>query len=264
MYKIIRLSVNLPRNALLTIYKSFIRPHLDYGDISYNKLNNEKFQNKTAKLQYRASLAISGAMQRTLKEKNYDELCLHSLTNSDGSVNLFSFIKWLTIVLYLFIFDFFSEKSYPVRSAASSKLRLISSIFLKNTFSPHYLNEWNNLKADIKNIKSLNIFKKLIISGKKKNPLFSVYDPLFVKLLMRLRLESSFLNEHKSQHGFQDTLNSLLTGGVKFEITEHFLLHCQLYSTHKSELFDKIVKVDHQFLILNAKFNCVVIRFTKK
>ena len=28
-----RLSVNLPRNALLTIYKSFIRPHLDYGDI---------------------------------------------------------------------------------------------------------------------------------------------------------------------------------------------------------------------------------------
>ena len=28
-----RLSINLPRNALLTIYKSFIRPHLDYGDI---------------------------------------------------------------------------------------------------------------------------------------------------------------------------------------------------------------------------------------
>ena len=30
----------LPRNSLLTIYKSFIRPHLDYGDIicdqSYN------------------------------------------------------------------------------------------------------------------------------------------------------------------------------------------------------------------------------------
>ena len=27
-----RLSVNLPRNTLLTIYKSFITPHLDYGD----------------------------------------------------------------------------------------------------------------------------------------------------------------------------------------------------------------------------------------
>ena len=98
--------MNLPRNALLTMYKSFIRPHLDYRDISYNKLNNETFQNKTEKLEYRASLTISGVIQRTLKEKNYDELGLHSLTNGNGSINLFSFIKWLTIVLYLFIFGF--------------------------------------------------------------------------------------------------------------------------------------------------------------
>ena len=48
-----RLSVNLPRNALLTTYKSFIRPHLDYGDILYEKANNENFQNKIEKVQYR-------------------------------------------------------------------------------------------------------------------------------------------------------------------------------------------------------------------
>ena len=33
----------LPRSALLTIYKSFIRPHLDYGDIIYDKAFNESF-----------------------------------------------------------------------------------------------------------------------------------------------------------------------------------------------------------------------------
>ena len=32
-----RFSVNLPRSALLTIYESFIRPHLDYGDILYDR-----------------------------------------------------------------------------------------------------------------------------------------------------------------------------------------------------------------------------------
>ena len=31
-----RLSFSVPRKALLTIYKSFIRPHLDCGDILYN------------------------------------------------------------------------------------------------------------------------------------------------------------------------------------------------------------------------------------
>ena len=32
-----RLSMNLPRNALFTICKSFVRPHLDYVDILYDK-----------------------------------------------------------------------------------------------------------------------------------------------------------------------------------------------------------------------------------
>ena len=33
-------------NALLTIYKSFVRSHLDHGDILYDKPNNDNFQTK--------------------------------------------------------------------------------------------------------------------------------------------------------------------------------------------------------------------------
>ena len=35
-----KLSISFPRNALLRIYKSFIRPHLDYADIIHDKQNN--------------------------------------------------------------------------------------------------------------------------------------------------------------------------------------------------------------------------------
>ena len=76
-----RLSVHLPRTALLTIYKSFIRPNLDYGDILYDKPKNENFQNKLEKVQYRACLAISNAIQGTSKDRLYGELGLYSLTN---------------------------------------------------------------------------------------------------------------------------------------------------------------------------------------
>ena len=38
-----KLQSNLPRNALLTIYKSFIRPHLDYGDIVCDQPTNDFF-----------------------------------------------------------------------------------------------------------------------------------------------------------------------------------------------------------------------------
>ena len=36
----------LPRSSLLTIYKSFIRPHLDYGDIIYDQAYNASFHQK--------------------------------------------------------------------------------------------------------------------------------------------------------------------------------------------------------------------------
>ena len=72
-----RLSINLPRNALLTIYKSFIRPHLDYGDILYDNPNSENFQSKLEKVQYRACFVITGAIKGTSRERLYDELGLH-------------------------------------------------------------------------------------------------------------------------------------------------------------------------------------------
>ena len=53
----------LSRSALLTIYKSFIRPHLDYGDIMYDKAFNKSFHSKMESLQYNVTLAITGAIR---------------------------------------------------------------------------------------------------------------------------------------------------------------------------------------------------------
>ena len=69
----------LPRSALLTIYKSFIRPHLDYGDIIYDKAFNESFHAKLESLQYNTTLAITGAIRGSSTEKIYEELGLESL-----------------------------------------------------------------------------------------------------------------------------------------------------------------------------------------
>ena len=78
----------------------------------------------------------------------------------------------------------------------------------KNAFFPYCINEWNNFTVEITNSKSVSGFKKLIKCKKKENSLFSIYDPLSVKLLTRLRLQFSHLNEHKFRHGFEDTINA--------------------------------------------------------
>ena len=51
-----------PKDALLTIYKPFVRSHLDYGDIIYDQPQNESFCNKLESIQYNAALAITGAI----------------------------------------------------------------------------------------------------------------------------------------------------------------------------------------------------------
>ena len=59
----------LPRSALITIYKAFVRPYLDYGDILNDQAYNMSFHRKLESIQYNACLAITGAIRGTSKEK---------------------------------------------------------------------------------------------------------------------------------------------------------------------------------------------------
>ena len=59
----------LPRNTLLTIYKSFARPHLDYGDIVYDHSKNQSFSNKIEAVHYNAALQ-SQTQSKELLERN--------------------------------------------------------------------------------------------------------------------------------------------------------------------------------------------------
>ena len=74
-----KLQAFLPRRSLVTVYKAFIRPHLDYGYFIYDQTYNESFHQKMELIQYNAALAIAGAMRGTSREKLYQELGLESL-----------------------------------------------------------------------------------------------------------------------------------------------------------------------------------------
>ena len=69
----------LPRTALITLDKVFVRPHLDYDDIIYDKAHNALFYQKLESLQYNAYLAITGAIRVLSREKLYQELGFESL-----------------------------------------------------------------------------------------------------------------------------------------------------------------------------------------
>ena len=69
-----KLSGYLPRHSLITLYKSFIQPDLDYADIIYDQRNNLNICNKIETCQYNAALAITAAIRGFSKERLYQEL----------------------------------------------------------------------------------------------------------------------------------------------------------------------------------------------
>ena len=89
-------------------------------------------------------------------------------------------------------------------------------------------------KLDISLRKTENIerFKSMLkdFFNLKQKSLFAIHDPAGVKLLSRLRLKFSHLNEQKLSHNFKDALSPMSGCGSKTETTDHFLLGCPFFA----------------------------------
>ena len=108
---------------------------------------------------------------RNIIRKNLDELDLHSVTKTlwHSKINFFSNTLNGLLPCFFFIFRFVF---WRILFLQISSIIINQTKSLKNNFFPYYVNELNNLKADIKYAKSLETFKKSIISENRKIPYF--------------------------------------------------------------------------------------------
>ena len=100
-----KLQKTVPRQSLLTIYKAFIRPHLDYGDAIFDQTYNASFYPKLESFQYNTALAITGAIFGTSKQKLYIELGLESLQKQCWCRKLFCLSKIITTQSPSYLFN---------------------------------------------------------------------------------------------------------------------------------------------------------------
>ena len=125
-----KLSLTLSRNSLLTIYKTFVRPILDYADIIYDKPLTESFKDKLEMVQYNAALVITGAFKGTSPDCIYRELGLKSLAERRWSRKIFFFHKIINGLLPVYLRSYISycgEGVYRTRSANQKNLRQFST-----------------------------------------------------------------------------------------------------------------------------------------
>ena len=243
----------LPRHSLLTIYKSFIRPHLDYGDIIYDQPNNQAFSNKLEAVQYNAALAITGAIRGTSRIKIYQELGLESLKSCIWFRHLCYFykIKNYGFPGYLFKLIPLDTHSYNTRFSENITTYCCRTDIFKHSFFPWTIVEWN--KLDFQCRKATYVFRKHLLKSIRplSKPIYDINNPPGVRLLTRLRLGLSHLNEHRFNHNFEGCINPLCTCTLEVESTNHFFLHCHYYNNIRKTLLDDLRVINVNILKLS-------------
>ena len=96
------LSKYVNRKILDMMYKMYVRPHLEYGDLIYHGQSSELTKN-FEKIQYKAGLIVTGCWDKTSREKLYKELGWESLENRRAyrRYSLFYKIKTNSAPIYL-------------------------------------------------------------------------------------------------------------------------------------------------------------------
>ena len=146
-----KLHNKLPRIPLLTIYKSFVRPHLDYGDIIYDQTYTASFHQKIESFQYNSALAIAGAIRGTSKGKLYQELRLETLGKRRWYKELCCFFRIFRNQSPKYVFNIIPTSVRPYRTKNANNIPhfKLKHSFFQSSFFPFVVIEWNKLDQNI-------------------------------------------------------------------------------------------------------------------
>ena len=73
---------------------------------------------------------------------------------------------------------------------------------------------------------------------------YNIHNPIGLKLLTRLRLGLSHLNEHRFNHNFESCLNPLCACSLEVESTTHFFIHCHHFNAISITLNNSLKAID--------------------
>ena len=215
----------------ITMYKSFIRLHLDYDDI-FDLAFNKSFHDNLEAIEYSASLARTAAIRGTSREKLCQELSFESLQQWCWFRKLCTFYKIYKnqSPRYLCKLLLLQTSLRFTRSSNNVPCFHFKQRFFKNSFFYSASFEWNNPDISTRNSKSLSIFKKRILQFIRPSPgnACNCFNNTGIKHFTRLRLGLSHLRDQKFKLGFFDSLNPICSCELDIETTCHHLLHCPI------------------------------------
>ena len=124
----------MPRESLVTIYKSIIRPTLDYADVIFDKTSNATFSNRIESTQYNAFSVITGTIRSN--EKLYQELGFETMKEGRWFRRLCCFYKILNNQVQAYLYSLLSpsNRHYFTRNYSRIRQKLLVILFCLRQF----------------------------------------------------------------------------------------------------------------------------------
>ena len=261
----------VPRNVLLTIYKVYVQPHLDYCASVYDGHITVFDRSRLEKAQNRAARLITGTPRRTSTAGLLEELGWSTLASRRQSKKLLLYQKLRfnnSVPAYINNITPNTRMQDTVRELRSTRNETVTeppahTHGYRRSFIPSTAKLWNKMSSDLRQTAANSVrFKKHLMRAmapKPANPYFSIGSRRGNILHTRLRLNSSNLQAHLYAQGKADSPSC--SCGYPREDTQHFFLTCPLYTLPRITLFEKLSNIpslDFSNLSRVQKIKCII------
>ena len=240
-----RLMYKVDRYTLNVLYKTFVRPTLEYGDVLLcNLTENQKYDIEM--VQKRAGRIISGATRGVPRNIIYTELGWESLEKRRERHCILYFHKILHGQTPAFLSDllpgYVQERvPYNLRNAQNLDTMPARIGALHNSFIPYTIRLWNNLPQNLRDLHEFENFKNEYLRElPRENILYCYGDRKAGIHHARIRLGCSALNHHLCKNHILDS--SQCRCGHPCEDALHFFFVCEMFSRHRINLHDVVIE----------------------
>ena len=237
-----QLQFNLDRQTLQTLYFTYVRPLMEYGDIVWNNINENQTEFLET-IQRTPARLVTGAVRRTKhaaiqnelewqilarRRENHQLILLHKIVNEETP----SYLKDKIHIE--------EENYYYNRNRENTPY--IRPIFARtnlyfNSFFPSVIRKWNSLNKKDKN-QPLEVFKNELNKRQKPSAYFTYGSRPGQIYLARLRMLCSNLNHHKCLRYLSD--DPTCKCGHHMEDIKHYLFECSEYSNIRNSTLNTL------------------------
>ena len=234
----------IDRKSLQTIYYTFIRPLLEYGDIVWDNITLGQSQ-MLENIQLEAARIVTGATKLTSHDRLYIETSWDPLVVRRRKHKIIHFHKivhghcpsYLTNILPARHLNIHTHNTRRANDFCRVNCR---TNLYKDSFLPSSVNLWNSLPDNIKHSPSINNLKAFLNTDTHSVPKHYYYCNNRQGQIhhTRLRMNCSSLNDHLFRRNLIDS--PLCPCKLSSETTEHFLLHCPIYQQLRYQCFNHL------------------------